>query len=419
MAIAIDNHTEWLEADGLGGYASGTTSGERTRRYHALLLTATNPPTGRMVLVNGFDAWVETPSGRFAISSQRYAPDVVYPDGAARLVRFEHEPWPTWTYQLPDDSRVVQELFVPQGMSACCLRWKFSRKREAWLKVRPLFSGRDYHATHHENAAFRFEPKGESGWLWWSPYDGVPKIGVFTNAMYSHEPQWYRNFLYLEEKERGLDFVEDLASPGVLQWDLAKEAVLIFAAEGNERAVKPLDSGIGLEPDAAAVWRSLSDAEQNRRAKFESAVERAADAYIVKRGNGQTIIAGYPWFTDWGRDTFISLRGLCLAMGRLETAKNILLAWAGTVDQGMLPNRFPDAGDAPEFNSVDASLWYVVAVHDFLETAARANFAVTEEEQGKLNDAVRAIVAGYSAGTRFGIRQDEDGLLAAGGPERS
>ena len=125
MPISIDNRTEWLEADGLGGYASGTTCGERTRRYHALLLTATKPPIGRMVLVNGLEAWVETPAGRFAISSQRYSPDVVYPDGATRISGFEIEPWPKWTFRFPDCGEVVQELFVPHDTSACILRWRF------------------------------------------------------------------------------------------------------------------------------------------------------------------------------------------------------------------------------------------------------------------------------------------------------
>src|SRR3954462_15054373 len=120
MPPAIDNQTEWLEADGLGGFASGTTSGERSRRYHALLLSATRPPAGRMVLVNGFDAWVETPAGRFSISTQRYSPDVVYPDGFTRIVEFRADPWPTWQFRLADGITLTQELFLPHGISACC-----------------------------------------------------------------------------------------------------------------------------------------------------------------------------------------------------------------------------------------------------------------------------------------------------------
>jgi len=143
------------------------------------------------------------------------------------------------------------------------------------------------------------------------------------------------------------------------------------------------------------------------------AVERAAQAYLVQRGRGKTIVAGYPWFTDWGRDTFIAVRGLCLATGRVEDARDILLEWAGAVDRGMLPNRFPDHGEAPEFNSVDASLWYVVAVGELLRCATGAAW-LAPSQRDRLVSAVDTIVNDYARGTRFGIRMDDDALLAAG-----
>ncbi|MEP6686506.1 MAG: glycogen debranching enzyme N-terminal domain-containing protein, partial [Verrucomicrobiota bacterium] len=148
----IDPNAEWIEADGLGGFASGTVSGIRSRRYHALLLTATTPPAGRVTLVNGFDAWVETPHGTFAISSQRYAPDVVHPDGVSRIEFFEYEPWPRWRFRLGDDLIIEQELFVLPGQSAVMLSWQLlgGGSDEAKLKVRPFLSGRDFHSTHHE-----------------------------------------------------------------------------------------------------------------------------------------------------------------------------------------------------------------------------------------------------------------------------
>src|SRR5262249_27283476 len=153
------------------------------------------------------------------------------------------------------------------------------------------------------------------------------------------------------------------------------------------------------------------------RRRRSTRLHRAADAYTVQRQRGRTIIAGYPWFTDWGRDTFIALRGLCLASGRLEDARAILVAWADMVSGGMLPNRFPGRGEAPEFNSVDASLWYVVAVHDFLAAAAAANgLTLSERDERALREAVDAILTGYATGTRFGIRCDADGLLSAGEP---
>jgi predicted glycogen debranching enzyme len=410
MTISIDNRTEWLEADGLGGYASGTTGLERTRRYHALLLTATRPPIGRMVLVNGLEVWVETPVGRFAISSQRYSPDVVYPDGASRIAGFEIEPWPKWNFCLPDGGELSQEIYVPHGTSACIARWKYSGATPATLNVRLLLSGRDYHSTHHENSAFRFDPENQNGWLVWRPYHDVPSANAFSNGEYHHDPEWFRNFLYLEEQERGLDFLEDLASPGVMRWDLTRDAVLILAAEGHTKFFD--DAGKTPEEIVATV----SQNELLRRKSFSTLLHRAADTYLVRRGAGQTIIAGYPWFTDWGRDTFISLRGLCLATGRIDDARNILLAWAATVSEGMLPNRFPDAGDQPEFNAVDASLWYIIAVHDYFKAVAHTGRQVSAEDRSALERAILDIVTGYARGTRFGIRLDTDGLLAAGQP---
>ena len=167
---------------------------------------------------------------------------------------------------------------------------------------------------------------------------------------------------------------------------------------------------------ATELAQRLMADERSRRAAFRSPLHRAADAYLVRRGTGMTIIAGYPWFTDWGRDTFIALRGLCLATGRLDDAEQILFNWSGTVSEGMLPNRFPDYGDQPEFNSVDASLWFVIAVHDFFEAAVDANRVVSNEVRSGLIAAVEAILTGYSQGTRFGIRADDDGLLMAGVP---
>jgi predicted glycogen debranching enzyme len=155
---------------------------------------------------------------------------------------------------------------------------------------------------------------------------------------------------------------------------------------------------------------------ERARRSFSSPLDRAADAYLVKRGAGQTLVAGYPWFTDWGRDTFISVRGLCIATGRLDAARDILLAWAGAVSEGMLPNRFLDTGAAPEFNSVDASLWYAIAVGDYLAACAKKGVRVTDADESALRAAVDAILDGYARGTRYGIRLDADGLLACGEP---
>jgi predicted glycogen debranching enzyme len=239
----------------------------------------------------------------------------------------------------------------------------------------------------------------------WRPYAGVAPIACLTNGSYRHAPEWFRNFLYLAERERGLDDSEDLASPGVMTFDLREEAICAWQA-GD---VEPMTA----DAVVAAVrgWRAQ---ERRRRGRFESPLHRAADQYLVRRGSGRTLVAGYPWFTDWGRDTFIALRGLCVATGRLAEARDILLAWCGAVSEGMLPNRFPDAGDMPEYNAVDASLWFVIAAHELLMLAVNRPRLLTRRHRTRLQEACTAILEGYSRGTRFGIRMDADGLLAAG-----
>jgi predicted glycogen debranching enzyme len=267
-------------------------------------------------------------------------------------------------------------------------------------------AGRDFHALMHENGALSFDPESKDGQVRFRPYAGGPAIVVSASGQYQHQPFWYRDFLYDEERARGLDFTEDLASPGEWAFELGKgEAALVFAAESA-----------GVDPTLVPAGPTLEAArasERTRRAAFSSRLDRAADHYLVARGGGRTIIAGYPWFGDWGRDTFIALRGLCLATGRLPEAIDVLGAWAAMVSEGMLPNYFPDAGGAPEYNTVDASLWYVVVV---AETVAAAGAALDAETGRRLREAVEAILIGYAAGTRFHIGATDDGLLAAGVP---
>jgi predicted glycogen debranching enzyme len=405
--IAMDQRTEWLEADGLGGFASGTTSGVRTRRYHALLLAATAPPTGRMVLVNGFDAWIECDGAVEYLTRQRYAPDLLAPDTAASIEGFADEPWPTWTFRLADGTAVQQELFVPHGLAMVAVRWRVPPGVTGTLVVRPFVSGRDSHSLHHENPGFRFAAETTAQTTTWYPYPGVPGVSALANGAYMEAPQWYRRFVYSEERARGLDYEEDLASPGAFRFDLARgDAVLLLSVADT----------LPRDIDAAVTHARLRRSERARRARFGSRLERAADAYLVARAGGRTIVAGYPWFTDWGRDTFISLRGLCLATGRLGDARSILLEWAGHVSEGMLPNRFVDHGDAPEYNTVDASLWYVVAVYEYLRALETRSRAIPSRDRRLLGDAVRAILAGHVRGTRYGIHVEADGLLAAGEP---
>ncbi len=405
-------NAEWLETDGLGGFASGTVAGWRTRRYHGLLTPAVEVPSRRAVLVDGFEAWIEQDGIRFPLTAQQYHPDVVHPDGHSSLIAFAARPWPTWKWRLPDGAEVRQELAAVHGQPLVALRWSIRGAAEgARLIVRPFLSGRETHALHFENPTLTPTGGAEGERVRWHTYPDLPPVFSLASARYRHEPVWYRHFLLAEERNRGFDHLTDCFSPGELSFDLAAgDAAWILGAEGAEgfRAPDPAP--------AREVANRLFEQEALRRERLGSALDAAGDAYLVRRGAGKTIIAGYPWFTDWGRDAFIALRGLCIATGRLDDARAILLQWAGLVSEGMLPNRFLEGGDAPEFNSVDASLWYVIAVHEFLLAMRVGGRRLPSGERQRLIGAVDAILAGYAAGTRFGIRMEPDGLLSAGVP---
>ena len=399
----LDLQAEWLEADGRGGFASGTVSGLRTRRYHALLLAATHPPAGRTVLVNGIEAWAEGDGGTVPLSSQRYAPDIVHGDARPLIASFAAAPWPTWNLRLPDGTQLCHEVLVGRRSGATLLRWRRMAGQGACrLHVRPLLSGRDYHALHHENPAFQFASAVQQGpadaTVTWQPYTALPRVTANANAAFAAAPDWYRRFLYTVERDRGMDDTEDLATPGIFTWDLAAGPAVLTLRAGEGPGVPALEDAARIEAD-----------ERDRRCGAPP--RGSVSSYVVGRGEGRTIVAGYPWFTDWGRDTFIALRGLLLATGQAAEAEQILLAWSGLVNEGMLPSRFPDDAGPPEYNSVDASLWFAVAVHDLLRAAPGT------PSRAALQKAVGLILAGYAGGTRFGIVADAgDGLLRAGQP---
>ena len=409
---------EWLVADGLGGYASGSADGIRSRRYHAYLIVAAPKDERRFTLVNDLELWADTSSGSVALSSHRYAPDVIHPDGASRLAHFAAEPWPTWTYDLGGGLTIVQQLFAPRTTqrAAMILQWRLVGTSEGAssvrLRARPLLSGRDFHALHKQNPDFAFTPDrpGDESWRW-RPYPGVPPILMHANGSYRQEPLWFRNFLYLEERERGLDDVEDLAGPGEFTWELGgsegRDAFLVLTVpeewEGYETA-----------GNVAAECRAIASSERARIAAFKTRLHHSASEYLVRRGRRETIVAGYPWFTDWGRDTFIALRGLCLETGRIDEAQRILLSWCETLSMGMMPNHFPSQGADPEYNSVDASLWFVIAAQAFLDVSARRGRWIEPGTTKRLTDAAQEVLESYSRGTRYGIHMDTDALLAAG-----
>ena len=398
---------EWLETNGRGGFSSSTVAGANTRRYHALLLTARQPPSERFVLVNHLDEWVDVEGRSIPLSTNCY-PGAVHPDGYKTCTSFTADPWPTWTYDCAG-AVIQREILCVQGRDLVIVRWRMLTNTNAavTLRVRPMLSGRDYHSTHHENLGLDGSCSESPQLVSWQPYHDLPAVRAFHSGGYRHEPQWFRQVQFPVERQRGLDHAEDWWSPGEFTYVLRAEepATLAFTNE----PVAHLDIGVFIAK------------EEQRRAKLEGAAPTsdplthqlwlAAERYLSERGSRQTVIAGYPWFTDWGRDTFISLPGLCLATGRHEVAWQVIESFAAHVSEGMVPNRFPDVGEHPEYNTIDASLWFVHAIDRYLTYTNDS-----ERVRQTAWPAVKQILDGYRRGTRYSIKMDQDGLIAGGVP---
>ncbi len=398
--LASGTRREWLETNGLGSFAMGTVSGPGTRRYHALLCLAARPPCDRYVMVNRCEETLFAHGTQHELSANFY-PGAVYPQGHLLLREFRLDPWPVWTYRLAGVT-VEKTVFMPHGLQATICTYRLLEGERARLSLRPLLSGRDYHALQQRNAALNATIVQREGMFVYQPYPSVPSLFVHHNGVLHAQPDWYLHFVYPVELERGLPNEEDLFSPGELTFELSRdsEAVVVFSASDE-----PVDV-----PE-------LRQREQTRRGKlvhgpddFSARLELAADQFVVKRGEARTLIAGYPWFTDWGRDAFVSLHGLALSTGRIEVAEQVLQLFADHIRDGLLPNRFPDESGAAEYNSVDAPLWFVLTTCRFLRSARIATGPVWQ----KLTQAIHAVIDSYLAGTKYDIGVDDDGLIHAG-----
>ncbi len=403
---------EWLETNGLGGFASSTIAGLNTRRYHGLLVAATKPPVGRLVLLSKFEETLLMDGQAIELSSNRY-PGVVHPQGFRYLKQFRLDPFPTFTFEV-EGVQIQKIVFMVRGQNTTVVRYQLSPAagsrlpKKVELELRPLIAFRDYHATTHENSTLDPHVETHAGMLKFTPYQGLPSLCLAHNASNVEAAgQWYHNFEYDLERERGLDFVEDLFSPCVLRFDLGSRRPAAVIASTDAQKI----GGVEEYREAEVQRRRTVLRASPVKNAFVMALTAAADQYIVSRGDQKTIIAGYHWFSDWGRDTMIALPGLTLPTGHHDVARSILRTFAQHVDHGMLPNRFPDADEQPEYNTVDASLWFFEAIRAFLAYTGDLEF-VGEELYPVLTD----ILSWHVRGTRYGIRVDADGLLSSGEP---
>lgn len=405
--LADATSREWLETNGIGGFASSTLVNLNTRRYHGLLVAATQAPVGRSVLLSKLEPALLLEGRRYELSVNQYA-GAVHPEGHRYLKSVRLDPFPVHTYNV-EDIGIEQTIFLVHGENTVVVQYQLVgelRGRACTLEVRPLVAFRDYHSTTHVNQSIRREVLIEPGVATVAPYQGLPRLHFAHNADFvDSSGYWYYDFLYEREQERGLDHSEDLYSPFLLRYDLTQNTSAAVIASTlphqAEEAFLLEEQEIERRTDILRAAPSSDD--------FARLLTEAADQFLVARGELKSVIAGYPWFGDWGRDTMISLPGLTLATGRHEDARNILSAFAGYVDHGMLPNRFPETGETPEYNTVDATLWMFHAVNEFVRYSGDYAFVRTQ-----LYPALAEIISWHERGTRYGIRLDSDGLLHAG-----
>lgn len=404
--FSIASNREWIETNGIGGFASGTVAGANTRRYHAILTSATRPPLGRITVLSKLEETLIIGDEQFELSSNQFV-DAVNPHGYQYLVEFRLDPFPVWTFEA-GGLRLEKRLFMIHGSNAAVTRWQIlgDQPRAAILDVKPLLSFADYHSLQRESNGLSFRCLFNENEVSVMPDQSEISLNLyFERGVAEPTGFWYRNFSYAIERERGFDHTEDLFQPFSLKLDLSTGSTHVIASTD---AIENRDA-VALEKSEIQRRNKLT---VKSKSDFDRQLNLAADQFVVGRGNGQTIIAGYPWFSDWGRDTMIALPGLTLTTGRTDIAKNILLEFSKHISDGMLPNRFPDAGDEAEYNTVDATLWFFEAIRRYVEATGDLKF-VRDKLYKKLAD----IIAWHLHGTRYNIHLDTDGLLYAGDPD--
>ena len=397
---------EWLETNGIGGFASSTISGSHTRRYHGLLTAATRPPLGRITTVSKFLESLIIGDDTFQLSTSRFS-GKVDSQACQYISRFRLDPFPVWTFRV-SDIELEKKLFMPADSNTTVVTYSIlenKKEHDVLLEIKPLLAFVDYHHLQHEDPRFQSDFVATNGEVGIRPYPEMPEVFFLHNAIAVETAgDWYKSFEYAIEQERGFEFQEDLFQPFVMRFDLQRPAEVIVTTEQN---TKPASR---LEKDEIRRRRGLVKTA-NAEDETMQTLALAADQFIVKRGSGHTVIAGYPWFSDWGRDTMISLPGLTLATNRRRIAREIILEFSKHISEGMLPNRFPDQGEEAEYNTVDATLWYFEAIRAYAE--ASGDFKTVRNE---LYEKLSLVVAAHLRGTRYNIHVDTDGLLHAGEP---
>ena len=408
--------SEWLVTNGLGGFASGTIAGSLTRRYHGLLFAALRPPGERMLMVATFDEIVTVGGRDFHLSTIRWSGGATDPCGFANIERFRLDgAVPVWTFAL-DGTRLERRIFMEQGANTTYVTYAvLEADAPVHLSVKALVDYRDYHGATRAGSMPMHVEALEHG-VRVTAFDGAfPYVVAADRGTSSPAGIWYNNFDLPEERARGLDDHEDHYFAAAFELDITAGETAAIAASAGPDPVS-LDAGAAWQRRRAhelGVIGGFREAAGDSAPAYIEQLALAGDQFIVRRGTaadaGCSIIAGYHWFGEWGRDTMIALPGLLLATGRTDEARAVLETWSAFVDQGMVPNQLPAAAEQATYNSVDASLWFVEAVRQYVQRTG------DDATLRRLFPVLREIVAKYREGTRYGIHADPaDGLLYAG-----
>lgn len=398
---------EWLVTNGIGGYASSSVIGANTRKYHGLLVASLNPPVNRQVLVNRTEEFILTDKREFVPLTSNQYPGSVYPEGYKNLEEFERNPFPTFHYNT-SAGKVSKSIFMPYGSNTTIVEYTNTGAESLKLSIHPLFNDRDFHALTREHKDFTFEYvrinqniRVQLGH--WS----TPVFWSFNKGDFFEDRTWYKGMEYLREYDRGFDYIEDTYQIGYVELSLkpGESASMIYTID---------ETMLKADPSA------LKKAELDRLKKlvpagvtnsFYKDLIVSADQFVVKRKstNSDTIIAGYHWFTDWGRDTMIAMLGGTITMNKKEASASIIRTFLKYLDRGMIPNRFPDnPQDEPEYNTIDGTLWLFIAVYEYFQQFKDLEFLKEVFPQ------LEEILKHHMAGTRYNIHVTEEGFLSGG-----
>jgi predicted glycogen debranching enzyme len=386
----LSSRREWLLTNGLGGYAMGTVAGANTRRYHGHLVAATVPPTHRTVLLGNIEVFLHGSGTSVGLSTNQYH-GTVYPEGYQYLKEFTVDDFVQWVFA-SQGMELVKTLQMHDHENAVTLRFANTGSKQFGLTLRPLVQHKYYHDNFHEQQGYPQVlafPKDHTV----LEHGGVPLVLHHEGAQRLPTVGWYYRFECTRELERGLDPSEDMFCPCELNYELmpGEEAVVVASTD---------DRSVAAEQPARRDSEHLTLGEE---------LAQSARKYFVSTSSRHSILAGLPWFGDWGRDTMICIPGLCLATGRIREAKRILRDYGAFMRDGLIPNHFVDRESEPEYNTADATLWYANAIHETLAAEWDQEFA--EEALSKLQD----VYDFHVSGTRYGIRVDpNDGLLTQG-----